>query len=193
MKGRKAGIAIVSARRARTITFLHCSLRFLYVATVVVLLSTSLFLPATVLAENSDGIFVSSTPASWSVSLPARHPRQQPSSNDSGPFLLVDTGRSLVFNNDFRVTDSRRDITSVTVVPVMMSDAGVPSGTEDYWDKAETETAVLSRDSGETHLDLRSSGNVADVSSSRKGEYTGVSLLADDFLGHTREFLQTRK
>ncbi len=170
----------------------HASFHLTFAAVAAALFSAALFIPASLLAEESAGTFIPSSPASWNVSLPAGHTSQQVSSIDSGAFLFVDTGRASMFNRDFRATDTRRDITSVDVVPVTMSDAGVPSGREHYWETAETNTAVLSRDSGNTHLHLESAGKVADVSTSRTGERAGAPLVADDFLGHTREYLQTR-
>lgn len=169
------------------------SLHFAFATVAAVLFSTTLVLPSSLLAEESTGPFVTNKPALRNVSLQVRHSRQQFSSIDSGAFLFADTGRALAFNNDFRVTDTRRDITSVNVVPVTMSDAGVPNGRDDYWETAETNTAVLSRDSGKTNMHLRSAGQVTDISPSYTGEGTGSSLFADDFLGHTREYLQTRK
>lgn len=157
-----------------------------------------LLLTLTVLFSN---VPAEGAPVNLSVPLSAGPIQLKGATYDTGltapmerPDLAIpgDSGRFLASLVRFSTIETRVDNTSVeTAAAVTGTTSGKP--TQSYLDSGATDIAVLSSNNEHTTHHLQISGTIADGAASQVSFRAENGSTRDDFLGHTREFLQTRK
>ncbi len=111
----------------------------------------------------------------------------------SKSLMAEDTGRLVTILGCFRTADARRDITSVKVAVASLPSGSSEKGSDNYINLAEANTAVLSTESAKAPLDQGASGEIVADLAADAGSTAGAFVSRDDFTGHTREYLQTKK
>ncbi len=90
-----------------------------------------------------------------------------------------------------RPTDTRPDMTSVQVAS--LADGGNEKESNDYIDASKTDTAVLPTDPGKAAPGQENTGAIIGGTTSKSRNVSHETVCSDNFIGHTREYLQTKK
>ncbi len=111
----------------------------------------------------------------------------------SREFVTEDTGRFLRSVEFFPVIDARRDNTSVRTTAVSLAGQENPTNNANYFDRAGSSEAMVSTDNGNSGGTQGHPEGIADAAVPNHDVQQEISQSRDDFVGHIREYLQTKK
>ncbi len=167
------------------------------VAVTVLMLFASLFLPkckaVAAMAAPAPGVITPGFDSHASLHISMRGTKTTATIVRPEDCVWGDSGRYLMAIENLRTADARSDITSVKAGSTMVSDGSGEKGADNYLDKTGAGTAVLSTDAGKAMVGRQASNVPTDGLVPERDGGFGMTLHADDFVAHTREYLQTKK